>query len=237
MRWWWLVAVVGSISACVLELDAEIACGDGFVDRRPGAGEECDPGDDESFLGACENGNDARCDPATCELDRSVCVLGCGNGIIEPGLGEECELDIDDLVSGYGKACTQIDDFGPGDYWGGVVRGCSEIDCKFDRIDCHWCGDGQRRLAEPHAEVCDDVDVDPQLRAEFCMSRCPQIDPAPSSITCQARCRTDCSGLEEPADGLRCCLPSGETVVPEIDCCNPPLPGDPTRCGPGLQGG
>jgi hypothetical protein len=235
MRWSWLAALVGTLCACVLELDAEIACGDGYVHAE--AGEECDPGDEQSYIGACENERQGRCDPVTCQIDYSGCFSPCGNGVIEPERGEECEADIDDFAaSGHGKPCVEIDADGPTRYAGGVVRGCTG--CKYDRSDCHWCGDGQRRVAEPFSEVCDGLDVVPEERADFCFTQCvtPDVDPAPTSVQCQARCQDDCNGFEFPDDGKHCCLPSGETKVPQIPCCNPPAPGDPSQCGPGFGG-
>jgi hypothetical protein len=238
MRGWWLFAlVVGVLPACLLELDAEVACGDGYVDRRPGADEECDPGDDDSLVAGCLDRGVQTCDPVTCQIDYVPCPNKCPNGIVEDWLGEECDPNLDDIVlSGNGKPCKDIDSFGPGKYANGIVAGCTE-DCLYDRRDCNYCGDGRRQRDGPHPETCDGVDFDPEDRAAHCFAYCggADFDPQPASISCGATCAGDCGGFE-PVDRERCCLPSGEPVLPGIDCCNPPAPGDPSICGPGIQG-
>jgi hypothetical protein len=237
MRSWWLAALGGVLSACVLELDAEIACGDGYVDTRPEAGEQCDPGDERSYIGKCMNERQGRCDPVTCQIDYSVCFPSCGNGMLDEG--EECDpdADLDDLAAAGGKPCEDLDPPGPVEqYEGGISLRCL-ADCRWDRTDCHFCGDDQRTQGGPFPEMCDGPDIVPEDREDFCYNQCVtlDIDPAPTSVSCQARCRDDCSGLELLADP-RCCLPAGETVVDQIPCCNPPAPADPTICGPGFGG-
>ena len=237
---WWLalVSVVGVVPACVLDLDAELACGDGYVDRRPGADEECDPGDDDSLVAGCLPGGVQTCDPQSCQIVYEPCPNECGNGIVEPWRGEECDPSLDEIVfSGEGLACTEIDSFGPSKYANGVVAGCTD-DCLYNRRDCNFCGDGRRQREAPHPEECDGLDFDPDARAEYCFAQCEAsgFNPIPTAVSCQAECANDCGGFVFPADGKRCCLPGGETRVPDIDCCNGPALDDPSRCAPGIQG-
>ena len=63
--------VVGN--ACLLDLDHQIACGDKYVDEA--AGEECDPGDPDSFKNACADVRPAgsgACDPEDCTIIKTV---------------------------------------------------------------------------------------------------------------------------------------------------------------------
>jgi hypothetical protein len=236
MRGWWLLVVMGVLPACLLELDAEVACGDGYVDRRPGADEECDPGDDDSLVAGCLERGVQTCDPVTCQIHYEPCPNVCGNGIVEPLQGEECDPTLDDLAaSGNGRPCTSIDNPGPLEFADGTAR-C--VNCVYDLRDCHYCGDGRRQREGVHPEDCDGLDFDPDARAEFCFTNCgaADFDPVPTAVSCQAECASDCGGFAFPADGKRCCLPGGETRVPGIPCCNPPAPGDPSVCGPGIQG-
>ena len=140
-----IVAAVASgavASACALELDLPISCGDGYVDDE--AGEECDPAVPESYESACEGTirpfGTAACDPITCRVDSSPLTCHfCGDGEVdapEPAL-EECDGD-----NFNGDSC-------PGG--AGVLRCTSE--CKKDFSACDHCGNG---VVEPDlGEECD----------------------------------------------------------------------------------
>jgi hypothetical protein len=137
-------AIVGS--ACLIDLDHRIACGDGYHD--PIAGEECDPGDPDSFENACEGTNrpqgTAACDPKTCQIikDRLQCAY-CGDGVLDDdfimvdGMTvrlEECE------GNNIPKLCPTS---GP--------VGCS--DCRLDFSKCDKCGNGE--VETELGEECD----------------------------------------------------------------------------------
>lgn len=117
----WAVAslvglTAGIVAGCVLELERDVSCGDGWWDPQH---EECDPRDPNSpHLNACRDQNwkiDASCDPATCEIlateeDCTVCGDGvasgteqcdgddlrgtsCSAGVGEPTCNSNCTLD------------------------------------------------------------------------------------------------------------------------------------------------
>ena len=86
----WAALLIGGSPACLLRLDNEIACGDGFVDQR--AGEQCEPSIPSSYENECPGLGTADCDPVTCQLinDRTQCAV-CGDGMVDEG--EECDGD------------------------------------------------------------------------------------------------------------------------------------------------
>lgn len=138
-----LVAAIASgavSSACTLDLDLRISCGDGYVDVE--AGEKCDPADPErAFEGACaeidRRMGTARCDEITCEIDNSfeTCAV-CGDGHIDTVAGEECEGgDFN------GQIC-------PGDAGTLQCKGC-----KLDFSACRACGNGI--VEQELGEECD----------------------------------------------------------------------------------
>jgi hypothetical protein len=142
-----IVAAVASgvvASACTLDLDLRISCGDGYVDRE--AGEECDPADpDRAFENACAEIDrpmgKAACDEVACEIDRSFATCAvCGDGNIDEVAGEECEgSDFN------GNLC-------PGN--AGSLQ-CKS--CKLDYSECRNCGNG---IVEPElGEECDPRDA------------------------------------------------------------------------------
>jgi hypothetical protein len=131
--------LLGATPACLLRLDNEISCGDGYVDRR--AGEECDPAVPASFEDACPSPlGTAACDPDTCTLinDIEQCSV-CGDGIVDIDRGEECDGD-----SLNGNAC-------PG---GNGALQCGQ-DCLLDFSECDACGNG---VLDP-GEECDYANV------------------------------------------------------------------------------
>lgn len=126
--------VVGN--ACLLDLDHQIACGDEYVDEA--AGEQCDPGDESSYINKCVGtsrpAGDGACDPVSCTIinDRLQCA-SCGDNIFDPDAGEECEG-------------TTIPVLCP---TSGLVA-CTE-ECKVDFSQCEKCGNG---TVDP-GEECD----------------------------------------------------------------------------------
>lgn len=233
-----VAACVGLVigQACLVELDHEIACGDGYIDRE--AGEQCDPGEPaQSHLGACgdETGNPngvATCDPESCTIDRSTCHLPCGNGKLEPELGEECEpaptggIAIErscaDLVSPYRENYP---------YTSGSAIDCLS-DCKLDRRPCGYCGNGKTdgptdigvselqldALSRP--EICDGEDKPLSALADA-YPQC--LDPEDPYKTANVDCAPDCSGFVERSDVHPCCLRTGAACPDDgeaLRCCH-----------------
>jgi len=134
------LAIVAASHACTLDLEPRMSCGDGFTDVL--AGEECDPRDAASFENACAQTElrwgVADCDVETCEiLDEPQQCCWCGDGIVSPECGEQCDGDELD-----GKRC-------PG---GGDGLQCDR--CRFDYSQCPVCGNG---MLDP-GEECDAPD-------------------------------------------------------------------------------
>lgn len=142
---WWLLAAASVAlavgSSCTLELDTAISCGDGYVDED--AGEECDPGDPDSFEDVCgdsESDSDRlRCDPVTCQkLDDDFYCGRCGDDQLQrmTAQGEE-ECDGPDLGA---AVCPS-----------GVGEPKCLLDCTLDYSPCWACGNG---VLDPNEE-CD----------------------------------------------------------------------------------
>lgn len=229
-------------SACTLELDQEISCGDGYVDRT--AGEVCDPESPASFENACQHIDPSRtgaCDPTTCRIDTDGCYPNCGNGGLDPG--EECdpgslepdseEPPEDDQQIGAELSCRQLDPLdGGGAYSGGILQVCN-ANCTWDRTPCHRCGDGKIR----GDEVCD-VGIPDSIDTDaYCLTTCvsPGEDQRPEVVRCEARCADDCQGYSSDDETRNCCIPSGWPTHPRIKCCSGFE--EKGTCAPGLDGG
>lgn len=180
-------AIVGS--ACLVELDHRLACGDGYVDRR--AGEECDPEVPESFESACEGTNRPRgtaaCDPVTCEIinDRLQCAY-CGDGTLDPDFIDEAKTIQLEECDGE-NIPAQCPTSGP--------VACTK-DCRFDYSKCSLCGNSVR----DEGEECDPGDGGIAIPRPCAGSILAGIDPLPSPFhdhpytSGQAvRCLTDCT--------------------------------------------
>lgn len=102
--------------------------------------EECDYSDFGSITG-CEDlglGNgELKCYEDLCILNTSSCDKGCGNGVIDAGVGEECEESIS-----FTEDCSSL----------GLGVGSVECDpytCKYDTSDCeNGCGNGVLDVGE-----------------------------------------------------------------------------------------
>jgi hypothetical protein len=238
---------VGVGNACLLELDHEIACGDGYVDRV--AGEECDPSVWESYSRKCatdDGPRDARCLEDTCDLLDSTleCAL-CGNGVVETDLGEECDPDagsIDEIA--LGKDCSEIrPPYSDTQYISGKVTRCLS-DCTWDRTECGFCGNGKvegsERIwvsseqvgLESREEWCDEQEFDLDKLSDDSKLVCSEIG-AVDNVTCAANCR----GFEA-RDGLPCCIPEGGPCAGPGDtlrCCHEyAVPDETEHCWPRL---
>ncbi|MCA9706884.1 MAG: hypothetical protein KDK70_13610 [Myxococcales bacterium] len=231
------------VAACLLELDHEVACGDGYVDVE--AGEECDPGDAESHRSGC-GGAPGVCNPTTCELE---C---CGDRVVNGE--EECDGPSLGLASPEDEPAGRDDcqqHTVPGTsvpYASGSV-GCTS-ECRFDWSSCSLCGNGQvdPQFVYPDgtvlpAEICDG-DL---FRLEDLSSVCGPLCGQPSSevVGCNVRCN-GCRLLtvDEP---IGCCTPKGAPDDGVLSCCclldprgceDPPLtsPGGTPVC-PGVKSG
>ncbi len=218
-------------SGCLLELDSDIACGDGYIDQA--AGEECEPDVERSFRDACRTelgiNKPGACSTLSCTVDLSACFPACGNGVLDgneecdPGTplppssdSEEPSDDEPDDQIGTQLSCTLVaPNDGGGPYAGGILGDCND-DCTWDRTPCHRCGDGELQAGE----VCDGDrgsfdDVD-----QTCLSACvdPNQDPRPARVVCSARCSDACEYVVDAAD-KGCCIPTGLPVDPHIECC------------------
>lgn len=127
-----------------------IQCGNGVVE----SGEQCDGADDTACPGLCLPPGD----PKGC-----TCGDGCGNGVVEPSLGETCDPP------------------------GSVVGPCGQL-C---RSECTFCGDTM--IQSGNGEQCDDGNcgecdpVHPQKALDGCSNTCQGImsckDPARITLT------------------------------------------------------
>lgn len=203
-------------AACLLTLDAEIACGDGFTDTR--AGEECDPADRDSFGRSACGGQIGGCNPLTCELQ---C---CGDGVVNND--EECDgNDLGLVIPGgdptQSNNCRMLTVPGTSvPYASGSAR-CND-QCRFDRTDCSLCGND---LVDPQfvnpdgtvlpAEICDGERFDLQALSSACAPLCGQ--PSGANIGCNVTCN-GCRLLtvEEP---INCCTPTNMPLGPTSPPC------------------
>lgn len=120
----------GGGTACLLDIEPDIVCGDGFIDVA--AGEECEPSIPHSYDDACQERHgrplgDASCDPSTCRVLDTIehCAI-CGDDIADAFADEECDgIDIRD------KECPS-----------GVGTVRCDAQCRFDFDLCHPCGNG-----------------------------------------------------------------------------------------------
>ncbi len=226
-----LAAVVGVVvgNACVLDLEHEIACGDGWVDEE--AGEECDPAVRESYAGKCltvDGTHDAVCHPTACVLllSEADCAL-CGNGRMDEG--EECDPNIQHAPDEVGTAvgCSFLD--APfEDYTSGETSKCLS-DCTWSRRACGFCGNDKLDRAEPVwmspveegyatvMESCDGDRFNSNILEEESSVGC-LLQDAVSNLACSSNCQD-----LVPRAGPLCCLPSGSpcpTAGGSLQCCH-----------------
>ncbi len=183
--------------ACLLRLDNEISCGDGFVDAR--AGEQCDPAVPSSYENECPGGlGTAACDPNTCTLIKGLAQCSvCGDGWVDVDRGEECDGE-----NRNGKAC-------PG---GEGALQCDDT-CMLDYSECEACGNGEI----DEGEECDPKASGDLIAARPCggvnLGTPDEIPPLPSPTSkpyvsgetsqCGLDCRWVRSGCGYCGDGVQ----------------------------------
>ncbi len=125
-----------------------------------------------------------------------VVFVGCGDGIVQPNLGEECEYNHQEACPGHCSACTCVvcgnDRRDPGEICDGTDKDiCDQLGnstgCKTDCTGCEQCGDGN---------------VGP---LEECDPSAP--DQCPGSVCLFPECVCGC-------------VPGVPTSCPGIECCN-----------------
>ena len=208
--------IINDVAQCAV-------CGDEIVDEE--FEEECDgtnvpkpcPGNGDDELGCTVD----------CQFDYSTCEA-CGNGM--PDEGEECDPNAEGgLVQP--RECAGAGNMEPLEpirpekpyTYGSTVR-CKD-DCRYDRTQCSFCGDGVRddgtELVDfgvmAPAEWCDGDSFDEaRLEDVFGASLC--TDPAERV---NAGCGPGCRSFIDRLDEALCCLKKSETC---------PNVGESTRC-------
>jgi hypothetical protein len=188
-------ALVAALAAsCLLELDHEIACGDGYVDRL--GGEECDPAVQSSYVDRCAGTSrpdgQAACDPVLCTVinDKAQCAT-CGDGTVDAEFGEQC-----DGPNLNGRTCLG----------GGDGLQCA-ADCQFDYSQCDPCGNGL---------LDEDEECDPNQMGDLVIPRqcagSDEVDPlepvdkpyaSGETVRCKDECRYDRTQCGFCGDGTR----------------------------------
>lgn len=182
-RWWALPLILaGAVlglavgSACTLTLDRTVICGDGFTDEE--AGEECDPGDIDSYINECVDTSrpdgEAACNPYSCKIIKTLeqCAV-CGDGRVDPSLGEQC--DGDELN---GAACP-----------GGVGTLQCSTGCRFDVSACLPCGNG---TLDPGEECDPRIDHGELTTRPPCEGLAAPNPNLPYTAGQTGACRDDC---------------------------------------------
>ncbi len=201
-------------SACLLDLDHEVACGDGYID--PLAGEECEPGDEDSYINACVGTirprGDAACDPETCKIinDRIQCAY-CGDNLLDDDAGEECDGEII-----------------PQECWAAGEVKCTPVTCKADYSSCDKCGNG----VKDDGEECDPEAGGGIAVPTFCKDlKSPYTDQPYSSgstVSCLDDCTFDrtecgyCNNGELESEGLLVSLPTQPMTMSRPEKCDGP---------------
>ena len=240
-------------------------CGDGVAAST----EECD-GNDLKGQTCSAGAGLLRCND-NCRLDHTDCPAVCGDG--ELSGNEECEPQLacasdEDCPEGWlcyepTNQCVFTDGFAPivacaayettasgipkKPYASGTIGACATSGCRFSRVGCSFCGDGeldgeysdivQDGSTQPFlAEVCDGKLADPEELSAYCEPLCLSDQDPPNAdvvVLCDFECNPACTGFSPPVDivpspdAIGCCLAKGSpcpnfdtTGVPEFPCCS-----------------
>ena len=245
MRRWFVVLAglgAGMVAGCLLELDVQRSCGDGYHDPRF---EECDPGDDESIprdcscdpescaLSCCGDGIiDAEeqcegtnwktrppCQGWTCENCQVVCPR-CGNGQLD--YGEECDFEFE-AISTMPTSCDVVSVPGHPDerYEPGGSPTC-RADCRWDRSTCNLCGNGKLddQISDPTTGVinvperCDGELFNLSDRFERCLAVCGE-----EGRDCKATCGESCLEIDVDPGNSDCCVRPDYPRAAGVPCC------------------
>ncbi|MBK8254456.1 MAG: hypothetical protein IPK82_17530 [Polyangiaceae bacterium] len=187
-----------------------VGCGNMTVE----AGEDCDGPTGKSCADLGYSGGNVGCTVA-CTFNLSECS-GCGDGVIEQALGEDCDFDAqgDPLVA---ATCASL-----GFPFSGANPGCSDK-CEFDIRPCQ-CGNDEIDGSEP----CDGTN----LNGKTCMSE----GFGSGILACTPDCTLDLSGCSlcqngniDPGEGCDGANLGGKT------CITQGFGGGTLMCTPGCQ--
>lgn len=242
-------------------------CGDGVAAN----GEECDG---EDLRGeTCPNGQaELRCTDE-CRLDYDDCPQSCGDGVVTDD--EECDAEAycdnaGDCRNGTfcnGTLCVDLADdelpidactdlhqtfvSGKKQFTSGEIYDCRSTDCRLNREQCSFCGDGvldaELEIKPPMApdtfsippEFCDGIAIGDDDLASWCGPLCPDDDEGEEDrrFRCHFQCKDDCSAFDsndldpdflDPNFDHGCCLMKGELCeigADEYRCCDAADPG------------
>ena len=189
-------------------------CGDGVIDLEEE--EQCDAlelgGNTCELLGFV--GGTLTCSP-DCTFDTSECTK-CGNGSVEPQLGEECDFDA------MGGALVLTTCAGLGFAGSNDNPGC-DATCHYDTDPC-LCGNG----AVDAGELCDGADFDGKT--------CQAFGFAGGSLACTADCEILATGCNQCGNGM---LDGAEACdganLGGKTCANQGFTSGTLACSPGCQ--
>jgi hypothetical protein len=232
-------------------------CGDGIA----AVDEECDG---EDLRGeTCPAGQDKLRCTDECRLDYDDCPLTCGDGVVTDD--EECDPaaycdNPDDCRNGTFcngtlcvdlaedeqpiDACTDLSQtfvLGKKQFASGEIYDCRPSDCRLNREQCSFCGDGvldvELEIKPPMAtdsyaippEFCDGEAIADDDLAVWCAPLCN--DPDDRRTRCNFECKDDCSAFDndvldpdflDPNFDHGCCLMKGEPCVigEDLKCCD-----------------
>ncbi len=194
------------------DVDFGPCCGNGVLDQQgcaDGAGpcEECDDGDNLAGDGCS----------SLCRVEVGVPLVGCGDGIVQIGMGEECDDGNEIAGDGCEPDCTLTDDCCcEGDVDGNGVIDETDVQVMIICLNGGSCGidvncDGASDVLDLNGVSC--------LSAGFTERECCACDQEPEPGVCPG---------DEP-----CGLAHGTPGCNDGECCETVCAADPTCCAVG----